>query len=202
VKIAQEKASELQLEKQFDGFHVMDARDLNKLSSEQFDAALMLGPMYHIQSQDDRNRAVAELYRVIKADGLIFVAFMSRTRFLTTSLLYPEMWKPNHSVQGITDFLETGAFDHSDEGRFTGAHYFNIDDISPFMESHGFKTVKLIGSSSIAGGMTKEQWDYWKQRGDNEFANIMELVMNESENPYILGASSHLLYIGRKIHSI
>lgn len=198
VELAEQKAIELNLEKQFDGFHVMDARHLGGLSDEQFDAALVLGPMYHLQSQDDRNRAIAELYRVTKQDGLIFVAFMSRTRFLSTSLQYPERWRPNHTVQGITDFMKSGAFNHDDEGRFTGAYYFDIAEIIPFMESQGFQTIKLIGSSSVAGGMTEEQWDYWKRQGDDAFTQLMELIMNESENPYILGASSHLLYIGRR----
>jgi hypothetical protein len=113
--------------------------------------------------------------------------------------MYPELWKPNHTVQGIIDFLDTGMFNHSDEGRFTGAYYFNIDDIIPYMESNGFKTEKLIGSGSIAGAMRNEQWDYWKQRGEDEFNNIMQIIMKESENPYNLGTSSHLLYIGRKV---
>jgi ubiquinone/menaquinone biosynthesis C-methylase UbiE len=199
VELAKQKATELHLEKHFDGFHAMDARNLDGLYAEHFDVALMLGPMYHLQSQDDRNRAVAELYRVTKDEGLVFVAFMSRTRFLSTSLQYPERWRPNHTVQGIMNFMDSGIFNHDEEGRFTGAYYFDISEIIPFMESHGFQTIKLIGSSSIAGGMTEDQWDYWKRQGDDAFLQMMELIMNESENPYILGTSSHLLYIGQKI---
>jgi len=199
VDIARNKANEQGLNRQFDGFHAADARDLRMFYDNQFDASLMLGPLYHLQAEADRVKAVKELHRVTKKDGYVFVAFMSRTKFLTTSLLYPEHWKPNNTVQGIQDFLDSGEFNHSDEGRFTGAYYFNIKDINPFMESHGFESVKLIGSSSIAGSMMQEQWDYWHQRGEDEFQEIMNLVMKESENPYILGSSSHLLYIGKKI---
>jgi ubiquinone/menaquinone biosynthesis C-methylase UbiE len=199
VEIAKQKVVEQELQEQFNGFHVMDARDLSVFSNEQFDAALMLGPMYHLQSEEDRVGALTELHRVTKNKGLVFVAFMSRTRFLNTSLLHPELWKPNHTVQGISKFLESGEFNHSDEGRFTGAYYFSINEIKPLMESHGFKSVNLIGSSSIAGAMEQEQWDYWRERGDDEFEKVMQIVLKESENPYLLGNSSHLLYIGRKI---
>lgn len=199
VEIAKQKIIEQKLEDQFSGFHVMDARDLSEFTDELFDAALMLGPMYHLQSEKDRAQAVKELHRVTKTGGLVFVAFMSKTRFLTTSILHPEFWKPNHTAQGILKFIDTGVFNHSDEGRFTGAYYFNIDEINPFMASHGFENIKLIGSSSIAGAMKQEQWDYWKQRGEEEFEKIRNIIMTESENPFILGASSHLLYIGRKL---
>lgn len=198
VDIARSKADELGVNSQFDGFHAADARDLSIFCDDQFDAALMLGPLYHLQTEVDRIQAVMELHRVTKKDGYVFVAFMSRTRFLMTSMLFPEFWQPNHTVQGIQEFLQTGEFNHSDEGRFTGAYYFNIDDINPFMESHGFESLNLIGSSSIAGAMSQEQWNYWRQRGEVEFQEIMKIVMKESENPYILGASSHLLYIGKK----
>jgi len=66
------------------------------------------------------------------------------------------------------------------------------------MEAHGFESLKLISSESIAGEMKAEQWDYWRQRGKEEFEHVQKIIMNASENPYILGGSSHLLYIGRK----
>ncbi|GIP29312.1 hypothetical protein J23TS9_44420 [Paenibacillus sp. J23TS9] len=198
VEIAKKKAEEFQVEGQFAGFYPADARDLSLFPENYFDAALMLGPLYHLQEEESRVQAIRELHRVTKPGGLVFVALMSKTKFLTTSLMYPEFWKPNHTVQGIAEFLESGTFDHQDEGRFTGAYYFDIDDINPFMESHGFETVKLVGSSSIAGAMKEEQWDYWQQQGEEAFQQIMHIVMKESENPYMLGSASHLLYIGRK----
>ena len=54
VEIAQGKADELGVSEQFEGFHVMDARNLSVLQDEQFDASLALGPMYHLQDEQDR----------------------------------------------------------------------------------------------------------------------------------------------------
>lgn len=198
VEIAKPKAREEGVEQHFDGFHTADARDLSRFADEQFDSSLMLGPLYHLQAVTDRINAVKELARVTKKGGYVFVAFMSRIKHLKTSLMFPEAWKPNHTTRGIIEFLGTGEFNHSDEGRFTGVYYFDIDEIMPFMEAYGFESVKLIGSDSIAGRMTSEQWDYWRQQGEESYEQVMELVMEASENPYILGSSSHLLYIGRR----
>ncbi|GFN29811.1 hypothetical protein [Paenibacillus xylaniclasticus] len=64
-----------------------------------------------------------------------------------------------------------------DEGRFTGAYYYPIEQIEPFMASHGFRMTKLIGSSSI----------------------VLEMIYREAANPYNLAVSSHLLYIREKV---
>lgn len=198
VELAKEKVAEEDLDNKSIECRVADARDLSIFSNNQFDASLMLGPMYHLQTEEDRDKAISELFRVTKEDGYVFVAFMSRIRHLTTSILFPNVWKPNHTTEGISEFLETGVFNHSDEGRFTGAYYFNIEDIEPYMEKHGFHNIKLIASGSIAGGMKPEQWDYWRTQGEEEYQKIMKIIMESAENPYILGASSHLLYIGQR----
>jgi ubiquinone/menaquinone biosynthesis C-methylase UbiE len=198
VETAKEKVNELGLINQFDGFYVADARDLSVLKSEQFDASLMMGPMYHLQLEHNRDAAVKELYRVTKKDGIVYVAFMPRIRHVLTSLLFPQHWKPNDNMDSIKEFLRTGIFNHSDKGRFTGAYYFNIEDIKPFMESHGFETLNLIGSTNIGAALSPEQWEYWKNRGEHELTQLIDLLKETATNPYVLGISTHLLYIGRK----
>lgn len=198
VEVGENKAKELGLSTQFDGFYVADARNLTLLENEQFDASLMMGPMYHLQSEQDRNLAIKELHRVTKKDGIVYVAFMPRIKHVLSSLLYPQTWKPNDNMDSIQQFIRTGEFNHSDEGRFTGAYYFNVEDIQPFMESYGFETLNLIGSSNIGTLLSKEQWEYWQNRGKDEFTQLIELLKETATNPYVLGVSSHLLYIGKK----
>ncbi|UVI31161.1 class I SAM-dependent methyltransferase [Paenibacillus spongiae] len=202
VEQARSRAAELQLDQRFVGFHVADARDLGQWPDEHFDACLLLGPLYHLQNKEDRIRAAAEMNRVTKKGGLVFAAFMSRIRHLTTSILYPQAWKPNHTIEGIDSFLESGIFDHHDEGRFTGAYFAEIEEIEPFMQSSGFACEKLIASGSIAGGMTVEQWDYWRMQGDDVYRKVIERIVTAAESPYILGASSHIMYIGRKMEAV
>ncbi|TCZ69670.1 class I SAM-dependent methyltransferase [Paenibacillus albiflavus] len=137
VEIAEEKASELGLTEQFSGFHVLNATHLEGVPSEIFDASLMLGPLYHLQNEEDRKSAVRELFRVTKKNGIVFVAFQSRMRMTLTSLQFPQHWKPNDNLDSINQFYEQGIFDHHDKGRFTGAYYFHMDEIKPFMESNG-----------------------------------------------------------------
>ncbi|WP_445505425.1 class I SAM-dependent methyltransferase [Niallia sp. 03091] len=197
VEIAKDKAKELDLEGQFDGFYAADARELNMLKEEQFDASLMLGPMYHLQEENDRIKAVKELNRVTKKNGIVFVAFMPRIRHILASLLSPENWKPNNYMDSIIQFYQTGCFNHADKGRFTGAYYFNIEDINPFMEAQGFETLDLIGSNAGAI-LNNDSWKHWQDKGEQEVKKIIDLIKEKATDPYILGISSHLLYIGKK----
>lgn len=197
VEIAKNKAQEFHLEGQFDGFYTADAIELNMFKDEQFDASLMLGPMYHLQEENDRLQAVQELYRVTKKNGLVFVAFMPRIRHIFNSLLFPNNWKPNDNVDTILQFAQSGCFNHADEGRFTGAYYFNIEDVNPFMETQGFESLDLIGSNAGAI-LNNESWSYWRDKGETEVEKIINLIKEKASDPYILGISSHLLYIGKK----
>lgn len=197
VEIAKNKAKELDSENQFEGLYAVDARELKMLEDEQFDASLMLGPMYHLQEEKDRIKAVQELHRVTKKNRFVFVAFMPRVRHILTSLLSPENWKPNDNMDSVVRFSQSGCFNHTDEGRFTEAYYFDIEDINPFMEAHGFENIQLIGSN--AGTiLNNDSWNYWKDKGEQELQKVIDLIIDKGADPYILGVSSHLLYIGRK----
>lgn len=198
VEAARMKAAESGLAERFEGFYTANAVSLHQLKDSSFDASLMLGPLYHLQQEQDRIAAVKELYRVTKPGGIIFVAFMPRVRHLLTSLMAPQHWKPNDTADNLIRFMEQGTFDHQDEKRFTGAYYYPIEDIQPFMETHGFETIKMIGSSNIASLLQPEQWDYWRSRGEEEFSKVLDLIKQTAENPYILGVSPHLLYIGKR----
>lgn len=196
VDIAKEKANELGLIEKFSGFHSLNATNLQGISNETYDASLMLGPLYHLQIENDRLAAVRELHRVTKNNGIVFVAFQSRMRMVLTSLLFPQFWKPNDNMGSINNFIEDGIFNHTDKGRFTGAYYYNVEEIKPFMESHGFETVDLIGSSNIGALINSEQKQYWTEQGEKE--KMIDLLIRIARDPSVLGVSSHLLYIGRK----
>ena len=55
-----------------------------------------------------------------------------------------------------------------------------------------------MGSSSIGSLLSREQWDYWTNKGQAEVDRLIELLKKTATDPYTLGVSSHLLYIGRK----
>ena len=58
-----------------------DARDLHFLDDAAFDIVLLLGPLYHLHTEEDKLKALSEAARVAKKGGLIFCAYtMNATR--------------------------------------------------------------------------------------------------------------------------
>lgn len=198
VELAREKAEQFGVLEHFDGFYERDARDLSGLADNSFDAALMMGPLYHLQREEDRRTALAELNRVTKPGGIVCVAVRTREHWTLNSLLHPEQWPPHNNIDRIVEFQETGCFDHTDEGRYTGAYFFRTQEIVPFMEAGGFETIKLVGSTNLGCMLSGEQRAYWQAKGEGEYQKLVELIIWMADEPSIAGMSSHSLYIGRK----
>ncbi|MSP79362.1 MAG: class I SAM-dependent methyltransferase [Dehalococcoidia bacterium] len=89
-----------------------DARELSPLRSASFDAALMLGPLYHLLDATDRAICLRELHRIIKPGGTAIIAYINALGMYRTGLtdfpaffenpgilpLMLERWGPRHLV--------------------------------------------------------------------------------------------------------
>lgn len=52
-----------------------DARDLSAFASGAYDITLLLGPMYHLFTEEDKLQALSEALRVTKPGGVVFAAY-------------------------------------------------------------------------------------------------------------------------------
>ena len=52
-----------------------NAMDLSAFEDEIYDITLLLGPMYHLFSREDKLKALGEAIRVTKKGGIVFVAY-------------------------------------------------------------------------------------------------------------------------------
>ena len=65
-----------------------NALDLSEYADESFDVVLLLGPLYHLHSEADRQQAIANARRVCKKDGVIFMAFINNDAVVITEACY------------------------------------------------------------------------------------------------------------------
>jgi ubiquinone/menaquinone biosynthesis C-methylase UbiE len=52
-------------------FITADARNLQSLEHQVFDAVLLMGPLYHLQIEEDRLSALREAYKHLKSGGIL-----------------------------------------------------------------------------------------------------------------------------------
>ena len=53
-----------------------DAIDLSRFDDETFDIVLVLGPLYHLYTDEDINKCIYEAKRVCKKDGIMMFAYL------------------------------------------------------------------------------------------------------------------------------
>lgn len=64
---------------------VGDAREINK-PDESADVVLLMGPLYHLQNESDREKTLREAYRLLKKGGLLIAAGISKFSSATWAL--------------------------------------------------------------------------------------------------------------------
>jgi len=169
-----------------------NALDLSAFADNTFDAALLMGPLYHLVSAEDRQRCIHEARRVLKPGGLIFAAFINRYGvFLDGSAKYPQTVYDNRELwEGIwRDGVNPPPHDS-----FTDAYFAMPAEVLPLMEGQGFSTLNLLGLEGVVSGhedavnaLSGDAWTYW-----------VDLNYAYAQDPALHAASQHLLYVGRK----
>jgi SAM-dependent methyltransferase len=173
-------------------FVVADARDLSAVSEDTFDAALLMGPLYHLLLEDDRKTALKQVYDRLRPDGIIFSALLSRFGIMGDLIKKTPAWIENPAA--VQWLLSHGHRpDDAPPGGFRG-YFARIDEIAPLHESVGFETLTLAG---VEPGISADDESYNILQGEQRRL-WLDLLYAISTEPTTIGASRHLLYIGRK----
>jgi len=189
LELAKQKAVEADVE--LDAFVHANALDLTAFPKASFDAALLLGPLYHLHKLEERRTALRQAHRLLKPGGLVFASVITRFAGFRDAAVHGYSFvlaDPAYSEK----LLATGIHD-SGEG-FTDAYFAHPDEVIPLGESAGFITLLLMGGEGILAGheeyvnsLTGTDHDFW-----------LEINYRMAQETSLLGASDHLLYIGRK----
>ncbi|MGE3075961.1 MAG: class I SAM-dependent methyltransferase [Dehalococcoidia bacterium] len=175
-----------------------DVCNLRRWDAASFDAALCLGPFYHLPEPERRDRAAAELARIIRPEGLLFAAFMPRLGFLKRTIAVREEWGHWEDRDFLNNILEHGAFYNDNPGRFDAGYGARPEEIGPFFESHGFATEALLAAEGFAPPVSAEL-EAMRDANPAAFAAALDTLEATAAEPSILGAANHLLYIGRRV---
>jgi len=149
----------------------------------------LMGPLYHLLAAEERVQAVREAQRVLKPQGTLFAAFITRfAPFRDAAANYPESVLENPTY--LDHLLATGVHDHATS--FTSAYFAHPDEIVPFTEGEGLRTLAMLGCEGVVAGHEEKvnalhgpAWERW-----------VALNYRMGKDPALRGAADHLLYIG------
>jgi len=169
-----------------------DVRQLDRFAQDQFDAILLMGPLYHLVMESDRSLALTNCYAHLVEGGVIFSSFISRFGIMGELIRkVPEWIEDQAEVRYILGLGRDP--DHCPRGGFRG-YFATVAEIAPLHENVGFKTILLAG---VEPGISADDESYNQLEGTRRQL-WLDLFYELSTEPSSLGASRHLLYIGRK----
>ena len=174
-----------------------DACDLSRWADGSFDAVLALGPFYHLPEQEARERAAAELARVLKPGGFAFIALMPRFSFLRRTIADRVERRHLGRPKFVRQLLDTGTFNNDEPGRFTGGYGARPEEIAPFFARFGFEQETLLASQSVAPDLQRTLAEL-AENDPQSFETTLVILLEVASEPSILGMSSHLLYVGKR----
>jgi SAM-dependent methyltransferase len=172
-----------------------DARDLAR-DDASADAVLLLGPLYHLPERADRLRAWREAARVVRPGGVVAGALISRYASMFDGFTQGFYAHPAF-LPMVEQALSGGRHDNPRHHPhwFTTAYFHRPEEVAPEMREAGLAEPRLLaveGPVWMAGRLDTILDD------PPELAVLMELMRQEEAEPSLLGASAHLLGVGRR----
>lgn len=165
-----------------------DAIDLSRFADNTFDIVLVLGPLYHLYTEEEVNKCISETKRVCKDDGVMMFAYLPNDSIMISWALLQGHLKSGYDNKQFDENFKM----ISDPSEIMRTFY--IDEIEKIMDSNDIKKINNISTSGVAphfrnivDNLSEEEFEIWKN-----------YHFRSCERKEVQGYSTHMLYIGKK----
>ena len=174
------------------GARVGDARSLDAAGASA-DAVLLLGPLYHLTSRDDRIAALSEAGRVARPGGVVVAVGLSR--------FYPPLEElaagEPRPLAETAQFLADGQYRNpdGDVAGFTTSYFHRPEDLAAEVADAGLLLDRIVGGTGIVKLALP---DLAERLDDDERRKAVTGLLRLTEaEPSLLGFSQNLVAIAR-----
>lgn len=166
-----------------------DAVDLSNIASEQYDITLLLGPMYHLYTDEDKISAMSEAIRVTKKGGIVFAAYCNND----ITAYHFGFLRGGFKSGEYDELIDFNTFKLTSTPKEVFALY-RQEDIDELMKRFTFERLHYVGVDMLTRfiGSTVDEMD------EKTFEMYMKFHLCICERKDMVGASSHMLDIFRK----
>lgn len=166
-----------------------NAMDLSAFESDIYDITLLLGPMYHLFTAEDKLKALSEAIRVTKKGGVIFAAYcMGDASVLSYGFIRG----------GIYDLIEKCMIDTETFDAFSNPwDIFELhrkEDIDKLRSKFNVTQLHFVASD----GYTNHMRETVNQMDDQMYELYLKYHLATCERQDMIGYSHHTLDIFRK----
>jgi SAM-dependent methyltransferase len=171
-----------------------DARHVS-LPSGSADVVLLLGPLYHLTEREDRLQALREAYRLLKPSGYVFAAAISRFASLLDGMMRGYL-ADDYFAELVERDLVDGQHRNPKQlsGYFATAYFHYPTETAGELADAGFHVEATIAVQGPAGFIPDFD-KFWSDEALRE--RLLSFLRTIESDPTMLGATGHLLTIGR-----
>lgn len=172
-----------------DAFIEGDARDLSSFADGSFDAALLLGPLYHITDASARLGVLTGLKRVLRPDGVAIAAYLNTWGLLRTGLVdFPDWYR---NIGTVRSLLRERRYSSDELRGFTSAYWSTPTVALQEVVDAGFEVVSYAGAEGFCGGMAP-MVTALADRDPEAYENVVAVASEMCELPQYRDCTDHV----------
>jgi ubiquinone/menaquinone biosynthesis C-methylase UbiE len=194
VQIAKD-ASQRQPEAPLASANVGDARSLS-WHAETANAVLLLGPLYHLTEEKDRIQALREAHRVLKFDGVLLTAGISRFASAFDGLREGYL-RDKQFAEIVFQDLKDGQHKNptNKPEYFMDTFFHHPDELRGEIAQAGFVVTGIYGIEG-PGWLLPDFDEWWDDEECRQ--RLLRIARSLETEPSVLGASAHLMAVAKK----
>ena len=166
-----------------------NALDLSDYQNDTYDITLLLGPMYHLFTQEDQKQALKEAIRVTKPGGVIYAAYCNNDATIVQFCFQRGMLREPRYRELIDPI--TFKAKSTPEELFV---LYRKEDIDALMENLPVERLHYVGTD-MAANYIREAVDAMDDEMYALFLRYTDVICERSD---MVGVSHHLLDVFRK----
>ena len=160
--------------------------DLSMYEDNIFDITLLLGPVYHLFSIEEKRKAIEEAIRVTKPHGKIFIAYITNDIVILTYglkkgnlLKLKDVCDENYRVKEIPEEIFSVEY---------------VEEFDNMMKDFPVKNLCEVATDGLSESLS----DYINELSEEEYKVWLDYHFKNCERKDLMGYSSHVLYICEK----
>lgn len=164
-----------------------NALNLNMYEDNTFDITLLLGPLYHLFSDKEKEQAIKEAIRVTKTGGKIFIAYITPEAVIMSYglrkgnlLRLKEICDEKYRVKELPEEVFSTNY---------------VKDVENMMKKFPVKEIKHIATDGLAPNLAI----YINALNEEEYQEWLNYHFAVCERKDLLSSSCHILYICEKM---
>ncbi|MGC2768484.1 MAG: class I SAM-dependent methyltransferase [Candidatus Acidiferrum sp.] len=172
-----------------------DARQLD-FPAGSADAALLLGPLYHLVERSDRLQALLEARRVLRPRGVLFAASISRFASLIDGL--SRGYFEDAEFRKIVEADLTYGLHRNPTNRpayFTTAYFHRPEEFAAEIGGAGFGEIRILAIEGPAWSTARFR-EAWKDTVQRQ--QLLEFLSMIEGEPSIQGGSAHVMAVASR----